>query len=242
MHPLTNSFLCSFLSCSFLCLCVHWLATHTHARTKQRTAVFVSFFPVSVSSKTSQGLGLCSGVVLYTGAQWAKKLGFVRGSSLNPNTGMLVVLSSFAFGTFFMASTTGKELVHTLHPVFEAGWAEPPNTLALPKLGKSSNTNTNDHQETTAAVDPQRLRELRITRRKSLLETHGIGGSSNIIETANNNIDPEHARVDPQRLRELRITRRKSLMETLHQRGHGISDSHSGRWVEENSETKFEKG
>lgn len=188
------------------------------------------------------GLGLCSGVVLYTGAQWAKKLGFVRGSSLNPNTGMLVVLSSFAFGTFFMASTTGKELVHTLHPVFEAGWAEPPNTLALPKIGKNSNSNTSDHQETTAAVDPGRLRELRITRRKSLLETHGIGGSSNGIETANNTIDPERARVDPQHLRELRITRRKSLMETLHQRGHGISDSHSGRWVEENSETKFEKG
>jgi hypothetical protein len=131
------------------------------------------------------GLGLCSGTVLYTGAQWAKKLGFLKGVKLNPNTGMLTILGSFAFGTFFMASTTGKEMVHLLHPVFRAGWAEPEHDLKLPKVENS---------------------------------------------------------VDPQQLREMRITRKKSLMDTLHQSGRGISDSHSGRWVEENSENRFEKG
>lgn len=137
---------------------------------------------------------MCSGIVLYTGAQWAKKLGFLKGVKLNPNTGLLTILGSFAFGTFFMASTTGKEMVHLLHPVFRAGWAEPEHDLKLPKL-------------------------------------------SAITEQHNSRVA-----VDPQQLREMRVTRKKTLHDTLLQSGRGISDSHSGRWVEENSETKFEKG
>lgn len=165
--------------------------------------IFVSIFII--------GLGLCSGVVMYTGAQWAKKLGYYKGKALNPNNGMLFVLSSFAFGTFFMASTTGKEVVHKLHPVFRAQWEEPPNNLSLPKL------ENNNYQQT----------------------------NTNMVVLSNNNKNGDDTTttttVDPQRLREMRVTRRKSLMEALQQRGHGISDSHSGRWVEENSETKFEK-
>ena len=169
--------------------------------------MFLFFFPtlfllLHTHTHAHTGIGFCGGVVMYTGAQWAKKLGIVKAKSLNPNTGLLVVLSSFAFGTFFMASTAGKELVHTLHPVFRAGWVEPPNDLSLPK--------TLDYQT-----------KIRLSK-----------------ENDNNSSIP----VDPQQLREMRVTRRKSLMETLHQSGRGISDSHSGRWVEENSETKFEKG
>lgn len=134
------------------------------------------------------GLGLCSGVVMCTGAQWAKKLGFIKGKGLNRNTGMLVVLSSFAFGQFFMASTTGKELVHLLHPVFQS-----------------------------------------------------LRGDSSSAQEQNSNHSEPPASVDPQRLRDMRLARRKSLMETLYREKGGISDSHSGRWVEENSKTKFEK-
>jgi len=101
---------------------------------------------------------LCSGIVLYTGAQWAKKLGFLKGVKLNPNTGLLTILGSFAFGTFFMASTTGKEMVHLLHPVFRAGWAEPEHDLKLPKLSAIT-----EQHNSRVAVDPQQLREMRVT-------------------------------------------------------------------------------
>lgn len=146
-----------------------------------------------------KGLGLCSGVVLCTGGQWAKKLGFIKAKSLNRNTGMLVVLSSFAFGQFFMASATGKELVHLLHPVFQSLRGDPSNT-------KEHNSN---RKEPSGSVGSE----------------HG---------------DPL-APVDPQRLHNMRLARRKSLMEALYDQKGGISDSHSGRWVEDNSETKFEK-
>ena len=190
------------------------------------------------------GLGLCSGIVMYTGAQWARKLGFIKGSGLNRNTGMLTVLGSFAFGTFFMASTTGKELVHLLHPVFQAGWAEPEHQLILPRLDYE----TTRKQQT---LSPQQLREMRTLRRKTLMENlqkgRGISDSHSgrWIEETNNNktIDSSTVTaVDPKKLQDLRLTRRKSLMDSLERGGRGISDSHSGRWIEENSETKFEKG
>lgn len=195
------------------------------------------------------GVGLCSGIIMYTGAQWARKLGLIKGSGLNRNTGMLTVLGSFAFGTFFMASTTGKELVHLLHPVFRAGWAEPEHNLILP---------TTMNYETTRKqlVDPQQLREIRTARRKSLRETLEQGGrgisdshSGRWVEKENNSITGNNdtsntiiTTVDPHQLQEMRVTRRKTIMETIQRGGGGISDSHSGRWVEENSETKFEKG
>ena len=129
-------------------------------------------------------LGASSGIVLYTGAQYGKKFGFFKRTTLNRNVGMLTVLSSFAVGCFIAASTTGKNEVHVLHPIFRVG-----------------------------AVDT----------------------------TSQTQQTPEqHSLVDPARLKQMRMTRRRTLTDNLH-RGHGLSDSHSGRWVEENSETKFEK-
>jgi hypothetical protein len=122
------------------------------------------------------GLGACAGLVLYTGAQWAKKAGFLK-ATLNRNHGMFMVMSSFALGTFLAASKTGIEEVHVLHPIFRAGAVDNPQTADV---------------------------------------------------------------VDRMRLQQMRMTRRKTLMDNL-QHGHGLSDSHAGRWVEENSETKFEK-
>jgi hypothetical protein len=157
---------------------------------------------------------LCSGIVLVTGTQWAKKLGFIKGGSLNKNTAMLTVLSSFAFGTFFAASTTGKELAHLLHPMFQA---------ASLSASSSSEDNNNDN---SLGIRHNNINNNDDTRR--------VDYQTRILRASNSN-------VDRQELREMRILRRKSLTESLHQRGHGLSDSHSGRWVEENSETKFEK-
>ena len=158
--------------------------------------------------------------MLVTGTQWAKKLGFIKGGSLNKNTALLTVLSSFAFGTFFAASTTGKELAHLLHPMFQAASL---STSASSSLVDDDNDNSlgirhnnNNNTDDTRRVDYQ---------------TKILRAASN----SNSNVDHR------QELREMRILRRKSLTESLHQRGHGLSDSHSGRWVEENSETKFEK-
>jgi len=174
------------------------------------------------------GLGLCSGGVLVTGAQWAKKLGFVKGTNLNRNTTMLTILSSFAFGTFFAASTTGKELVHMLHPLFQAGSFS----------SSSSENNDNDDDNNRLGIMYNNDDPL-----SSSLLPQRVNYQTKILLASSNNKthDEDEIKLDPQKLREMRTVRRESLMESLHQRGHGLSDSHSGRWVEENSETKFEK-
>ena len=143
-----------------------------------------------------------------------------------------------------MASTTGKELVHLLHPIYD-GWKGDPS---------STNDERANHNASSGLVDPKRLREMRYARRKSLMETlhHQKGGISDShsghwveersSEEGAHDVGSESpAQVDPQRLREMRLARRKSLMDTMFHQNGGISDSHSGRWVEENSETKFKK-
>lgn len=171
------------------------------------------------------GVGLCSGIVLYTGAQWAKKLGIVKGKGMNRNTGLLTILSSFAMGTFFAASATGKELAHMLHPIFQEANN---NSLLL--------QDNNNHDGNDLLSSPTR----RINYQTKILLASN-NDTSKKEEGTNNHNDSNNIVVDRQQLHEMRVTRRKSLMENLHQRGHGLSDSHSGRWVEENSETIFEK-
>ena len=188
------------------------MASHT-----QLNRLRFSFFFFNISLKT--GLGLCSGIVLVTGTQWAKKLGFIKGGSLNKNTALLTVLSSFAFGTFFAASTTGKELAHLLHPMFQAA------SLST----SASSSLVDDDNDNSLGIRHNNINNTDDTRR--------VDYQTKILRASNSNSNVDHR----QELREMRILRRKSLTESLHQRGHGLSDSHSGRWVEENSETKFEK-
>lgn len=130
------------------------------------------------------GLGACAGLVAYTGAQWAKKLGYLQRTTLNRNHGMLAVLGSFALGTFLAASKTGIEEVHVLHPIFRAG-----------------------------AIDQ-------------------AGGELD----AEQRINYEGKR---QALMDNRMTRRRTL-DNLLRKHHGLSDSHAGRWVDDDT-TNFDK-
>eukprot|EP00529_Nitzschia_sp_RCC80_P033982 CAMPEP_0113452496 /NCGR_PEP_ID=MMETSP0014_2-20120614/6876_1 /TAXON_ID=2857 /ORGANISM="Nitzschia sp." /LENGTH=203 /DNA_ID=CAMNT_0000343869 /DNA_START=981 /DNA_END=1592 /DNA_ORIENTATION=- /assembly_acc=CAM_ASM_000159 len=167
------------------------------------------------------GLGACAGLVMYTGAQHMKKrLGYFKNAPFNRNTAMLVVFSSFAFGTFLFSSTTGKEEVHKLHPVFRAG------------AGNGGGEGDSDGEDLT-----QRLKSNRMTRRKTVMDTIQRGRgfsdahSGRWVENENENIEL---------LKTNRMTRRKTVMDTI-QRGRGFSDAHSGQWVEEESETTFRK-
>jgi hypothetical protein len=166
----------------------------------------------------TSGLGACTGFVLYTGAQWAKKYGFLQRSNLNRNVGMLMTLVGFAFGTFMGASVTGKEEVHNLHPIFRAAAMDP--TMMTEVGGRVEG----EQQKLSYQA---RWLQARKEAEAGEVEHEGSDESSARI-------------VDRQRLQQMRMTRRRTLMNNLHQ-GHGLSDSHSGRWVEENSETKFDK-
>ena len=69
-------------------------------------------------------LGSLVGVVGHGAAQFGNKRGLWK-LPLNRNTFFLSVLLGMTSGSFFMATTTGKNEVHKLHPIFQLG-AEPP--------------------------------------------------------------------------------------------------------------------
>jgi hypothetical protein len=122
---------------------------------------------------------------MYTGAHWAKKFGYLQKTKLNRNHGMMMVLGSFALGTFLAASKTGMEEVHVLHPIFRVG-----------------------------------------------ATTGHLGGDGD----GDQRITYEGKR---QALMDNRMTRRRTLDNLLHKH-HGLSDSHAGRWVDDDT-TKFDK-
>lgn len=210
--------LCCVCLCLFVCLCR--VEKIRHAAAKYMYTI-INWLPPPPKNK---GLGACTGFVLYTGAQYAKRYGYLsRSQQLNRNVGMLMTLVGFAFGTFLGASITGKEEIHNLHPIFRAGAAV--DVTAAPDASASSSASSDDGGRQQKLGFQARWFQAR--KEVQQQQEAGEGGAG-------------AAEVDRQRLQNMRMTRRRTLMNNIHQ-GHGLSDSHSGRWVEENSETKFDK-
>ena len=119
------------------------------------------------------GVGGSAGLVLHTGAQWARRFGLTN-ATLNRNTLMLSVMGGAAFGMFVFAQATGKEEVHFLHPIFQVG-AMTPGELDFRDYRKRM-MEAGQKEE-----DVDRMLETRLTRRKSMLEGfqkgHGLNDS-----------------------------------------------------------------
>lgn len=171
------------------------------------------------------GVGCISGICLHTVANFASRRGLVKGLNLNRNTAFFSFLAGGAFGSFLMATTTGKNAVHKLHPIFEVG----------SKTKKESLVRDRDFEE---------RKKNRVLRRKTLQETlehqHGLSDShggkwaseDEITSTGTEKFYAE--KVDPEEERRMRqenrVLRRKTLQDTLEHQ-HGLSDSHGGKWA-----------
>ena len=70
------------------------------------------------------GVGILSGAALHGLGSLAQSRGMIRG--LNRNTAFMSVLGGGALGSFLMATVTGKNQVHNLHPIFEVGKRQVP--------------------------------------------------------------------------------------------------------------------
>ena len=84
-----------------------------------------------------------------------------RSKKLNRNTALFSVLLGGAFGSFLAATTTGKNQVHTLYPLFLAGTA-------------AAKDQQQEQQEQEKTLSPE-LQHNRVLRRKTLqnaLESH----------------------------------------------------------------------
>jgi hypothetical protein len=73
------------------------------------------------ASFTGLAAGTISGFALHSVAKLGQRRGLWKLPFLNRNTAFLSVLLGGAIGSFVMATTTGKNEVHHLHPIFEVG-------------------------------------------------------------------------------------------------------------------------
>ena len=117
------------------------------------------------------GFGAGSGLVLHTGAQWARRMGLTS-AKFNRNTLMLSVLGGGALGMFVFAVSAGKEQVHNLHPIFQVG-AAPPGELDSVDYQRKMNRGRQEN------LDVEKMQEIRLTRRRSMMDRFEKGSGLN---------------------------------------------------------------
>ena len=95
-----------------------------------------------------------------------------RSKKLNRNTALLSLLLGGALGSFLAAATTGKNQVHTLHPIFQAGST---TTTTTTTISNDDNSKQQQQQGEDAKLSTDELKQNRVLRRKTLqnaLESH----------------------------------------------------------------------
>lgn len=170
-------------------------------------------------------VGSLSAVAMHTLAGFASRRGLVKSLNLNRNTALFSFLAGGAFGSFIMATTTGKNQVHKLHDIFQVG-------------------SKKDKEASLRDPASEERKRNRLLRRKTLQETlehqrglsdsHG-GKWAPEDEFSSSMEEKDYAvKVDPEeerRMRQMnRVMRRKTLQDTLEHQ-HGLSDSHGGKWA-----------
>jgi hypothetical protein len=165
----------------------------------------------------SQGLrglatGSVTGLLLHTVAATGNHRKWWKLGTTNRNTAFASFLLGGAIGSFLSASTAGKNEVHKMHPVFQAGAKD---TAA----GSSASGGGSSYQESL-----QRAKE----REKSL----------RVLERRRSNrelTDAEDSRVQRERNR---LYRRATLTRSMEAGQGGLSDSHGGHWYTEEEKKK----
>jgi hypothetical protein len=174
------------------------------------------------------------------------KSGYLRSAKLNRNTLFLSVLGGGAFGSFLFAVTMGKKQVHNLHSIFQVG-ANPKGDLDYYQRTLQNTTEGGeDSREAPVpnAVDLEKLEQIRVIRRRTVSDSirtgHGLSDShgghwvpedGKLITDTGLPSATDPGQVDVKALQRIRVLRRKSVNDSL-QSGHGLSDSHGGRWVQ----------
>jgi len=157
-------------------------------------------------------VGTFSGFGLHMAAKFGNNRGFWK-LKLNRNTALLSVLLGGAVGSFVNATTTGKNEVHNLHPIFQVGSKPPP-------IDYSQNNSPYQQQ-----LEEMRQRDIELQ----------------ILEARRDRTATEQEFVEKARREKNRLYRRESISLSLQKGHHGLSDSHGGHWVEEDAEDEEEE-
>ena len=156
-------------------------------------------------------MGLGTGSLLGIAAHMVGQIGNRRGFwkiPLNRNTAMLSLMLGGAAGSFLMAVSTGKNEVHRLHPIFP--------------IGSHPSDQDDSYQQSLrrAKEREDNLRNMELSRSRDQATTQYVQH------------DLEAEREERKRNR---LFRRASLQRSMKPGHGGLSDSHGGHWVNEDT-------
>jgi hypothetical protein len=148
------------------------------------------------------------------------------------NSAFLSVMVGGAVGSFVMATAAGKNRVHKLAPIYEAGKKEGVVSTA----GGMSNYQQELRRAREREEEIHERNRRRLSRRKTMQERleegHGLSDSHSGHWAEDNTSQGEAWERNRRRL-----SRRATMRQRLEE-GHGISDSHGGRWIAGDGEAR----
>jgi hypothetical protein len=176
------------------------------------------------------GIGSASGGTLHALASWGNRRGWWKVAT-GRNTLMASVILGGTVGSFLLATATGKNSVHNLHPIYgrggggggESGGGLDGGGAAVQRSSSGGRSSDSDSYQESLQRAKRRETDLRTLERSRTLSNRAV--SLPISEELD---DASVERVQRERNR---LFRRASLSQQLEGHGGGLSDSHGGRWV-----------
>ena len=161
-------------------------------------------------------------------AHYLVKLGHDRhlyklpGNPLGRNTAMAAFMIGGTFGAFVASTTTGKNEVHNLHPIYDVGSRKPTQRKEPGDAYRKNLERAWERESELKALVRRRTSE-------SMLEDHDDDHDHARDDVFVDEVEDAAGRERIERRRN-RLLRRASLQEAMSKRK-GLSDSHGGRWT-----------
>lgn len=134
---------------------------------------------------------------------------------LTKNHGFAGAMLGASLGSFLFAVTTGRNAVHTLHPVFSRGRLQQPDSTGA--AAPVSYRDARDRARTYEDLRDIKNQSLSLARTRTQVRDQ-------LMDDAEQPVEDD--------LQRNRLMRRESMSKSF-QAGHGLSDSHGGHWVQD---------
>jgi hypothetical protein len=169
------------------------------------------------------GIGSACGGIVHAAVSYGSRKKLWGPFNATRNSLMAAIIMGGTLGSFLLATTTGKNEVHNLHPIYQRGAIHPP-------LGSSDAEGDGDGAKLSSSSYHEGLQraQLRESDLRTLERSRTLSHRASLPIVTEEVDELSVERVQRERNR---LFRRASLSQQLEGGGGGLSDSHGGRWV-----------
>lgn len=172
------------------------------------------------------GIGSACGGIAHAVVSYGSRKKLWGPVNATRNSLMASIILGGTVGSFLLATTTGKNEVHNLHPIYQRGAINPPPLASADAEGGGDSASSSYRE----GLQRKQLREsdLRTLERSRTLSHRA---TLPIVTEELDELSVERVQLERVQRERNRLFRRASLSQQLEGGGGGLSDSHGGRWV-----------